>query len=281
VSRLPIGVFASLGEGLGASLDAVRRLGVTTVHLGAPRDRAGRSRPADVRKTFADAGIEVTVLFCGFPGSSYETIEAVEQTVGLAPATTREARVTETFEMADFARDLGCDAIGMHLGVIPSDAANPLYESLVDATRRVCDHCAGAAQRFHLETGQETAEELLRFVDAVGRDNLAVNFDPANMILYGTGEPLPALETLGPLVKSVHCKDAKRDREPRQKWYEDCPLGEGDVGIEAFVATLLRIGYSGPLTIEREYSPDQEGDLAQAVRLLEEIKSRLVGSAGS
>ena len=272
---LPIGVFASCDDGLGASLDAVRRLGVTTVQLSAPRDRAGRRRGAELRRLFDDAGIEVTAVFCGFAGADYDTLDAVERTVGLTPPVTRAERLVETFEMADFAAELGCRASGMHLGVLPSERDEAAYSSVVDVTRRVCDHCAGLRQRFHLETGQETAEELLRFLSHVERDNLAVNFDPANMILYDKGDPIEAVRLVGSHVKSVHCKDATRGRKPGQKWYEDCPLGEGDVGIERFVRTLVEIGYAGPLTIEREYAPDQESDLAAAVALLEAVKSRL------
>jgi len=273
VEKMPVGVFTSIGAGLGASLGAVKNIGVRTVHLHAPHgDMRSPEKTAEIRGQFADAGITVTVVFCGFEGESYETVPLVRQTIGLVPRATRAVRLKETLEVSDFAKALGVDVIAMHLGAVPEDPKDPEYPGIVEATRLVCEYCARNGQRFHLETGQETADALLRFIEAVGRDNLAINFDPANMILYNAGEPISALKKLGRHVKSVHCKDAKKTRRPGQKWYEDCPLGTGDVGMETFIRTLKALGYEGPLTIEREYSADQAGDIAGAVKLLERLR---------
>ena len=106
---------------------------------------------------------------------------------------------------------------------------------------------------------QEKADVLLRFFNDVGRDNLAINFDPANLILYGTDEPIPALRAVGRYVKSVHCKDAKRKPDVGGGWAGvEVALGQGDVNMELFLRTLKEIGYFGPLTIEREISGDQQ-----------------------
>ena len=273
MEKMPVGVFTSIGAGLGASLDAVKQLGVHTVHLHAPHgDMRSPENAEKVRRQFADAGIAVTAVFCGFAGESYETVPIVQQTIGLVPRGTLAARLKETFEISDFAKTLGVDAVAMHLGAAPEGPKDPEVPGIVEAVRLVCEYCAGNGQRFHLETGQETAEALLHFIETVGRDNLAINFDPANMILYDAGEPIAALKRVGKYVRSVHCKDAKKTRRPDQKWYEDCPLGTGDVGMEAFIRTLKGLGYEGPLTIEREYSADQAGDLAGAVKLLERLR---------
>ena len=118
---------------------------------------------------------------------------------------------------------------------------------------------------------------LLRFIGDVGRDNIAINFDPANMILYGAGEPIAALKAAGSYVKSMHCKDATWAANPGQEWGEETPLGQGDVGMENFVRTLKEIGYEGPLTIEREISGDQQKkDIAQAVKLLEQLRADIL-----
>lgn len=272
------GVFTSIHGGLGAGLDAVRGLGVSTVHLHAPTpDYRTPERTAEIKAQFAGAGITITVLFVGFEDDDYTTVDRVVETVGLVPEARRRARLRETLELADFAAELGIDAIGMHLGFVPHDGASSAFGDIVAATRAVCDHCAGNGQRFHLETGQETADQLLTFIQAVERDNLAVNFDPANMILYGAGEPLEALDRVGEYVRSVHCKDASKTRRPGQPWYEDAPLGQGDVGIEAFLRKLKDLEYEGPLTIEREFSPDQAGDIEAALRLLEDLRARILG----
>lgn len=128
------------------------------------------------------------------------------------------------------------------------------------------DHCRSHGQHSHLETGQETAAELSTFIDAVERDEFAVNVDPANMILYRAGEPLAALEVVGRHARSVHC----------QAWHEDATLGTGDVGIEAILRKRKDLGHTGPLTIEREYSPDSAGDLEAALRLLERLRAKIL-----
>lgn len=272
------GIFTSISGGLGAGLDAVRRLGVPTVHLHAPgADWRTPERTAEIRQQFRDAGITITVLFVGFPEDDYTSVETVKQTVGLVPQGRRAARLQETLRLSDFGAALDVDAIGMHLGCVPGDTGAPAFGQLVAATRAVCDHCAGNGQRFHLETGQESAQELATFIDAVEREELAVNFDPANMILYRAGQPLEALDVVGRHVRSVHCKDATWERRPGQPWHEDAPLGQGDVDLEAFLRRLHSLGYGGPLTIEREYSPDQVGDIQSALRLLEELRGRILG----
>ena len=273
------GIFTSIDEeGLGAGLDAVKELGVKTVHLHAPGS-ANRTpgRIREVRDEFAEAGIEITVVFVGFPEDDYTTPETVKSSVGLVPVQMRGERLKETLEIADYACELGVDAIGMHLGFVPPDPHASAFHEIVEATRIVCDHCAKSNQFFHLETGQETAEELAQFIQAVDRPNLAVNFDPANMILYGAGDPLEALETVGKYVRSVHCKDASYERKPGQHWAEDAPLGSGDVNMEAFLRALHKLGYEGALTIEREYSPDQAGDIQSALALLETMREEILG----
>jgi len=182
-------------------------------------------------------------------------------------------------EIADFARLLGVDAVGLHVGFVPHDPSDPLYAGAVAVTQEICDHCRANGQRLHLETGQESPEALLQFHGDVGRDNLFVNFDPANMILYGSGEPIAALRQVGGLVRSVHCKDAKWAAQPGKEWGREVPLGEGDVGMEAFLATLKEIGYDGPLTIEREIPQEparQKAEIGAGVKLLEELKAKLL-----
>ena len=271
------GIFTSIDEGLGAGLDSVKELGVSTVHLHAPgRDFRTAEKTAEIKTQFAAAGIEISVVFAGFPDDDYTTPEIAQQTVGLVPLDSREHRLEETLAIADFAAALGVDAVGMHLGFVP-EASDSDFAAVVEVARTVCDHCRGHGQYFHLETGQETAAELLTFIEAVDRENLAVNFDPANMILYQAGPPLEALDRVGRFVRSVHCKDAAIERRPDQPWYEDAPLGQGDVDIRAFLLKLRDLGYEGPLTIEREYAPDQVGDIRAALQLLTDLRREILG----
>jgi sugar phosphate isomerase/epimerase len=280
VDAWPIGVFASIDAGLGVKLEVARELGVPTIQLHAP---APESRTPARAREFLDrlkaAGIRLTAVFGGFDGESYADIPTVVRTVGLVPRETRAARTREMLAISDFAKLLGCDVIALHIGFVPHDASDPLYKEVVDVTRQVCDHARQNGQALHLETGQEPADTLLAFIHAVDRPNLFINFDPANMILYGSGEPIEALAQLGRYVRSVHCKDGTWAARPGQEWGAEVPLGEGDVGMENYLRTLYKIGYQGPLTIEREIPQEperQKAEIGRAVRLLEELKAKIL-----
>ena len=150
---------------------------------------------------------------------------------------------------------------------------------MVTVTRDLCDHAQKNGQNLHLETGQETAEGLLQFISDVDRDNLFVNFDPANMILYGTGEPIEALEKIGPFVKSVHCKDATWSENPGIDWGEEKPLGEGQVDMHRYLSALKSIGYRGPLTIEREIPQEpirQKSEIKHAADMLTQLREQIL-----
>jgi len=279
MERWPIGVFASIDTGLGVKLEVARDLGVHTVHLHTPHAESRTpERAAEFNKRLADLGIKITCVFAGFEGESYADIPTVKRTVGLMPRQTRATRTTELKAIADFARELGVDVVGIHLGFVPHDSSDADYKELLQITRDVCDHCKRNGQAIHLETGQEPVDVLLQFLDNVERDNLFVNFDPANMILYGAGEPIPSLEQLGPRVHSIHCKDATWSDKPGETWGREVPLGEGDVDFEAFMKTLKKIGYTGPLTIEREIPQEperQKAEIGRAIELLERLKKQV------
>ncbi len=279
----PLGVFASLDAGLGLPLETVRELDVETIQLHTPH---GPSRTeenaARFREQLVELGVRLSVVFAGFDGESYADIPATQKTCGLVPPETRSERLTELKEIADFARLLSSEAtrcgegpipIGLHLGFVPHDSADARFADAVAATQEICDHCLPYDQAIHLETGQEPAEELLTFLGKVSRPNLFINFDPANMVLYGCGEPIEALRQVGKYVRSVHCKDAKWSDEPGVTWGEEVPLGEGAVDFQEFLSVLDEIGYSGPLTIEREIPDEPERQKKEVAAGLELLRS--------
>lgn len=277
--KWPIGVFASIDAGLGVRLEVARELGVPTIHLHTPH-QASRTpqRAAEFNGRLAELGITTTCVFAGFDGESYADIPTVKRTVGLVPRATRAARTADLKAIADFARELNVGVVGVHLGFVPHDRPDLDYRELVELTREVCAHCGRNRQALHLETGQEPVDVLIRFLDDVACDNLFVNFDPANMILYGAGEPLPALAELGARVRSVHCKDATWSDRPGETWGREVALGEGDVDFAAFLQTLRTIGYAGPLTIEREIPQEperQKAEIGRAIALLERLKREI------
>lgn len=283
MSQWPIGVFASVDAGLGVHLDVAQELAIPTVQVHAPHKETRTPAAAEeFLKKCSAAGITITAMFGGFEGESYASIAESAATVGLVPEATRAARTQEMKEISDFAKLLGCDVVALHIGFVP-ERGSESYRGLIDCSRDLLDHVAGNGQVLHLETGQETADHLLEFIGDIERDNLFINFDPANMILYGTGDPIEALKKVGSLVRSVHCKDGTwaAEAERGQSWGCEVPLGEGDVGMETYLKTLQEIGYTGPLTIEREIPEDRErqkADIGHAVELLNSLKSKLLGS---
>ena len=260
-------------------MEVVQALGVPTAQLHSP---SKPSRTPEIARSFLEqceaSDITITAMFGGFEGESYADIPTVKKTIGLVPPETRAERVSELKEIADFAESMGIDVVGLHIGFIPEDVAEPLFKEVVAVTQDVCDHLKGNGQNLHLETGQEGAETLLQFIHVVERENLFINFDPANMILYGTGNPIEALKKVGKYVRSIHCKDATWAARPGEEWGTEVPLGDGDVGMETYLQTLNELGYKGPLTIEREIADEperQKADIRAAVQLLESLRGKI------
>jgi sugar phosphate isomerase/epimerase len=266
-------------------IQAVKQLGLRCGHLGftAAVDLTGLWEVYS--KALEDEDFTVTAVFAAYEGESYADIPTVQETVGFIPAATRGARERRTYEVIDMTAAIGVPIFACHIGFVPEDTSDPAYAPVRDMVRRICDYAAEKGITFALETGQEPAETLLHFLEDVGRPNLKLNFDPANLILYGTSEPIAALQLVGKHVVSVHCKDGNwPDKDKPGALGTEMPLGEGSVGMGAFVDTLKEIGYTGALTIEREVSLDQDmddrhqaklahvDDILKAVRLLETLR---------
>ncbi|MCD6416796.1 MAG: sugar phosphate isomerase/epimerase [Planctomycetes bacterium] len=272
--KMPVGVWGGCTpEGAKAPAE----LGITTVQLSVPWPEARTEQNARmVREAYAEAGVDISIVFCGFEGESYKTIQIVRETVGLVPPATHLERVQDAKDIADFAAWVGAEGIGIHIGAVSEDWDSPDFARILADVKEVADHCAARGITMNLETGQETAKTLLHLLESAGRDNLFVNFDPANMILYGSGEPLEALRLVGDYVRSCHCKDAVWSDDPGNVWGVETPLGEGDVNMRQFVATLDELGYTAPLTIECEISgADKAGHITNAIQLLKDIKKDL------
>lgn len=217
--------------------------------------------------------VTVVTAFPGFAGESYASPQICTETVGFVPAATRAEREQRTYVVSDFAKALGIPGMASHIGCLPHDRSHPDYVGVRDLMQRVCDHCAKNGQTFALETGQEPGENLLQFLRDVDRENLGINFDPANLILYGFGGHMEALELVKDKLLTVHCKDGVYP-PAKGEWGKETPLGEGAVGMDKFVAKLKEIGYTGPLTIEREIVGDaQREDILGAIALLERLRA--------
>jgi sugar phosphate isomerase/epimerase len=216
------------------------------------------------------AGFRMTGAMLGFPGEDYTTPQTIQKTGGFGDPATRPERLDRFAWALGRTRALGLTDLMLHAGFLP-EPGDPDRRPFLDTLGKVSALAAAKGVTVAFETGQETAELLRRTLDDLRCSNLKVNFDPANMLLYDKGDPTRAVEVLGPDIRSVHVKDANRPTTPGW-WGEEVPLGRGQVDIRKFVQTLKKVGYQGPLCVEREVG-DQESrleDIAHGIRFLRE-----------
>jgi sugar phosphate isomerase/epimerase len=271
---MEIGVMFWAGRDPYETVRELKSLGLQCGQMGIPGDMPLEGAAARWKPVLVDENFAVVTVFAAYIGESYADIPTVQQTVGFVPPATRAERESRTLAVGDFAAEIGAPGIATHIGFVPEDRASDDYVAVREMVRRVCDHAARHGQTFALETGQESAPVLLEFLLAADRPNLRINFDPANMILYGTGDPIAALDTLAPHVVTVHCKDGDwPSRNIDGALGEEQPLGQGSVGMERFIAKLKEVGYKGPLTIEREASDPERRrrDIAKGIELLHRL----------
>jgi sugar phosphate isomerase/epimerase len=219
------------------------------------------------------AGFRLTGAMLGFPGEDYTTPQTIQKSGGFGNPATRAERLERYKWGLDRARALGLTDMMLHAGFLP-EPGDPDRKPFLDTLTKVSDLAKAKGVTIAFETGQETADLLRRTLDDLKCPNLKVNFDPANMLLYDKGDPLRAVEILGPDIRSVHVKDANRPTVPGQ-WGEEVPLGKGQVNIKQFVKTLQKVGYRGPLCIEREVGDQEQrvADIAHGIRYLRECLS--------
>ena len=249
-------------------LDRLRACGIDRAQLAL--DALARDGWDGCGPSLTSAGITLVSGMVGAVGEDYSTIDAIRRTGGVVPDATWPATRDRMRQAAVFAGNLGLPLVTFHAGFIPEQADDPAFTKAVDRVREVADlfPCPVA-----LETGQESAEALSRFLDAVDRREVGVNFDPANMLLYGSGDPVDALRRLLPRVVQVHIKDAIPSGEAGE-WGREVPVGEGAVPWADFFTVLRDGGYGGDLVIEREAGPTREADVRTAADL---IRGQLAG----
>ncbi len=250
---LDIGVMFTASADLPPTLAALAALGLKHGQLAVPGELEISNLAGSWSQAFRTAGMQIHTLFGVYEGESYADIETVRKTVGFVPPDTRKVREDRTMKLVNLAAALKIRGVATHIGCLPEDNQDPDYLAVLGMVRRIADTAARHGITFALETGQETADALLDFLFEVDRENVGVNFDPANMILYGTGDPVEALETVGQHVLTVHCKDGifPSAASPGALGIEK-PIGSGIVNFRAFLAMLRKIGYERPLFIERE-----------------------------
>jgi sugar phosphate isomerase/epimerase len=217
-----------------------------------------------------EAGFVITGAMLGFPGEDYTSPQTIKATGGFGNPADRSERLGRLEWALERTVALGSSDLMLHAGFLP-ELDDPDRSPMLDTLARAGQLAHEKGVTLAFETGQETADLLRRTLDDLAAPNLKVNFDPANMLLYDMGDPIRAVEILGGDIRSVHVKDAKRPRVKGQ-WGEEVPLSQGEVDIKKFVKTLQKLGYTGPLVVEREVGDQASriADIALGLRFLRE-----------
>ena len=212
--------------------------------------------------------VNITAVWAGWTGDSVWDFIGGPTTLGIVPAKFRDTRVPQLKQGADFAEMIGVRAIITHLGFIPENPTDEQYPKVVETVREVAQYCSAKGLEFWFESGQETPVTLCRLIEDVDMPNLGINFDTANVVLYGKGNPLDSAEIFGKHIKNLHAKDGLYPTNPRQLGVE-VPIGQGKADFPNILKTLKKQGFKGEIIIEREISgPQQIRDIEQSYTFL-------------
>lgn len=250
-------------DGPKALIDNAHAIGISRVQLHLNPLFEDADKWADTSAKLTDAGVTVVSGMFTPKGEDYTTPATIRETGGIVPDQHWADNLAAFKQTAQAAAAMGLKCVSFHAGFIPEEDA-ALHDKLVGRLRELGDMLKDiAGADLLLETGQETAESLDRFLLEVDRENVAVNFDPANMILYGMGDPIAAVSKLLPRIRQAHIKDATSPPESGA-WGAEVAVGTGEVNWEAFFKVLEQGGFAGDLAIEREAGDDRIGDIKQA-----------------
>jgi len=266
---LRLGLIIGIGKDPDAAMSKVRDLGLPTSQVF--MDEFEPELVKRLRQALEKHQIEATSLVVGGPGKEVWDFYQGPLTIGLVPRETRAARIAHIKKASDFAKQCDIAAVQTHCGFIPENPNDPVYKETIGALREVVGYCKNNGQNFRYETGQETPLTLVRAIQDVGFDNQGVNFDLANLILYGKANPVDAIELLGPYVQGIHAKDGMWPTNPKELGQE-VPIGKGKVDFPRIIERLKQLNYRGAVTIEREISgPKQVEDVRDAKMYLEKL----------
>jgi sugar phosphate isomerase/epimerase len=252
---LRLGLIIGVGEDPDGTMAKVHDLGLPTCQAFVEDFKPGLAER--LRAALDKHGIEATSVVVGGPGKEVWDFYQGPLTIGLVPRATRAVRIAHIKKASDFAKQCGIPAVQTHCGFIPENPNDEIYRETVAAMREVAGYCKRNGQNFRYETGQETPITLVRAIQDVGMDNQGVNFDLANLILYGKANPVDAIDLLGPYIQGIHAKDGLWPTNPKQLG-EEVAIGKGKVDFPRIIARLKELKYRGAVTIEREISGAQQ-----------------------
>ena len=232
-----------------------------------------------VKECVERAGLEITGLWCGWRGPIRWDFAEGPSILGLVPPEYRAVRMEELLKGAAFARKLGVADVITHVGFVPLNCRDPLYTGLVSSVRYLAEELKRHGQNFLMETGQEPPIVLKRLMEDVGADNLYVNYDPANLMMYGNANPVDGLTILADKIRSIHAKDGSYPTCGRELGQE-YPIGKGKVDFPRFFAQLKKANYQGPVSIEYEIEGDsgRKQDILAGKEYLEQVIRSVEGT---
>lgn len=258
-----------------ALADLVHEVGVTSLQLGLDPLIHGAWQLADVQRAFESRELTIASGMMGMKGEDYTSLDSIRETGGVRPDAHWPANLAAGQQCARIARELGLSLVSFHAGFLPHEREDPERARLLDRLRQLADVFEAQGVRLALETGQETAETLDEVLAELDHPSVGVNFDPANMLLYGMGDPVEALRRLAPHVLQIHIKDAVRS-ETSGEWGAEVPVGTGEVDWTSFFQVCDDSQLFCGLMIEREAGDERVRDMQTARRLVLGIAGRRV-----
>lgn len=268
-----IGIIYTLEKLLSGDNDALFSFDLETIQLCCWNPAILTKENAEKVKEILDGRLEITSVWAGWSGPSIWNFVDGPETLGLVPEAYRFQRMQELCRAVDFAQELGVKNVTTHMGFIPEQSVYPNYVGLVNAVAYVGRYAAARDIWFNFETGQETPVTLMRTIADTKLNNLGVNLDPANLIMYGRANPVDAAEIYGDKIRGVHVKDGLYPQGDFSKLGNETKVGEGKVNYPLFIDTLVnKVGYKGDLYIEREISGEQQTrDIIDTIKYIREL----------
>jgi sugar phosphate isomerase/epimerase len=211
-----------------------------------------------------------TTLICMGPGDYIWNFTDGPSTIGLIPRKFRKARIKRLHQGIDFCNEVGIPAIHAHFGFIPEDPKDTLYLEFIKTMKELSKYALSKGIDIYFETGQETPVTLLRAISDIGTGNLFINYDLANLVMYGKSNSLDGLKILHNFIKAIHAKDGEYPTEPYNLGKE-VPIPHGEVDFPAIIAYLKRINFKGNITIEYEISDKNYDYIIETKKYLESL----------
>ena len=250
-------------------IEKMQRTGLTNTQIAlAPlRTEPDRWPLRKIQSEFSKSGISIASAMMSTLGEDYSTIQSIQRTGGIRPDSTWAENLAAAQRDAEAADILGVPLVTFHAGFIPHDKSDREWGTFRDRVLKIADCFARFDISVALETGQEPSHVLVEFLDEINNPMIGVNFDPANVLLYGTGDPVEAFRLVAPFVDQIHIKDADPSPTPGQ-WGAEVVVGTGSVDWRSLLDAIREEEFSGDAMIEREAGQTRVADIQRAGEFL-------------